>query len=135
PTNYFYLVSAVDTSNNEGNTRSSQVTTPPVLNTTTFTTTAANLTWSGAAPGAQIAGYLVLWGTGPSNYDQFKNVGNVTATSVFPLSFGITYYFVVVAYDAEGNLSAVSNERSGHLTSGTRPTEVCGPLSTRTTPT
>src|SRR5262249_48326368 len=67
PTNYFYLVSAVDTSNNEGNTRSSQVTTPPVLNTTTFTTTAANLTWSGAAPGAQIAGYLVLWGTGPSN--------------------------------------------------------------------
>jgi flagellar hook assembly protein FlgD len=133
PTNYFYLVSAVDTSNNEGNTRSSRVTTPPVLNTTTFTTTAANLTWSGAAPGAQVAGYLVLWGTGPSNYDQFKNVGNVSAASVFPLSFGITYYFVVVAYDAEGNLSAVSNERSGQLTSGTGPTEVCGRISTSTT--
>src|SRR5262245_15710108 len=133
PTNYVYLVSAVDTSNNEGNTRPSQVTSPPVLNTTTFTTTAANLTWSGAAPGAKVAGYLVLYGTGPSNYDQVKNVGNVNAASVFPLSFGITYYFAVVAYDDQGNLSAVSNESSGQLQSGTGPTEVCGRISTSTT--
>src|SRR5882672_10194358 len=90
--NYFYLVSAVDVAGNEGNTRVSRVTIPPVLSRS-FSTSAASLTWSGAGPAARIAGYKVFWGTAPVAYDQVRDVGNVTSASIFPLTPGITYYF------------------------------------------
>src|SRR5882724_4963619 len=132
PSNFFYLVSAVDAAGNEGNTRASKATIPPTAGVS-FSTTAATLTWSGAAPPAGIASYKIFWGTAPGSYDQVKDAGLASSSSISPLNPSITYYFTVVAYDTEGNLAARSNEVSGQLQTAGGPTEVCGRISTSTT--
>src|SRR5439155_14801712 len=130
--NFFYLVSAVDAAGNEGNTRASKVTTPPTASVS-FSTTAATLTWTGAAPAAGIGGYKIFWGTASGAYDQVKDAGPASSSSISPLSASITYYFVVVAYDTDGNVAARSNEVSGQLQTAGGPTEVCGRISASTT--
>ena len=132
PGNLFYYVSAVDASGNESNTRPAKVTTPPALGVS-FSTTAADPFWSGAAPAPSVAGYDLLYGTGAGAFDTLVDAGNVTSTSVFPLLHSVTYYFAVLAYDAERNVAALSNSPSGQLLASGGPTEVCGRISASTT--
>jgi len=130
--NYFYLVSAVGAAGDEGNTRPTTVLTPPVT-TGSFSTTAANLNWTGAAPAPAIGGYKVLTGAAHASYSALLDVGNVTAAGIYPLAVGTTHYLAVMAYDTRGNLSAPSNEISGALVSGGGPTSVCNAPSADTT--
>ena len=132
PSNFFYLISAFDASSNEGNTRPSKVTGAPSL-ASSFSSSAANLTWTAATPGPSVGGYRVLWGAAPLTYDQGQDVGNTTATSISSLLPGVTYYFAVLAYDTEGNFTLLSNETSGALVGGNGPTEVCGRIDSPTT--
>jgi parallel beta-helix repeat protein len=132
PQNFYYLVSAVDAAGNEGNTRPSKVASPPTLSAS-FTTTAADLSWSGASPPGSAAGYEILWGTASTAYDAAKDAGGASGAGVWPLDEGITYHFSVLAYDAERNVAAFSNEAAGRLASGGGPTEVCGRISASTT--
>ena len=60
-----------------------------------------------------VAGYRLRYGTSAGNYGQSVDVGNVTDYDVRGLDAGTTYFFVVVAYDWAGNVSAPSNEVSG----------------------
>ena len=61
-------------------------------------------------PLTELAGYNVYYGTSTGNYSQSIDVGNVTTYQVRNLMDGLTYYFVVTAYDASGNESGDSNE-------------------------
>src|SRR5687768_7652169 len=63
-----------------------------------------------------IVGYLLSYGTAPAQYLQSVNIGNTTAYTVKGLLDGTTYFFVVRAYDASGNISAPSNEVSATVT-------------------
>ena len=73
----------------------------------------ATLRWD-ANTEADLAWYKVYYKTGSSGgpYDNTINVGNVTTYSLHGLTDGITYYFVVSAYDTEGLESNYSNEVS-----------------------
>lgn len=61
-----------------------------------------------------LMGYKLYYGTAPGNYSQSIDVGNVTSYVVSNLPVGVTYYFVVKAYDAFGE-SSNSNEISKSL--------------------
>ncbi len=128
---YFYLISAVDASANEGNTRSSKVLTPPLLSIDMSGST-AGLTWSSAAPPGSVGGYLLMWGQSSGDYTASQNAGASLSYDVTSLTGGNPWYFVVAAYDTQGNLSALSNEVTGSIVSA-GPTEVCGRISTATT--
>ncbi len=106
---YYYLVSAVDAAGTEGVTRPSTVTAPPVLSGT-YTDTAIDLSWSGAAPADQISHYRVYWGTAPRQYTSVEDVGLSTSTSLTGLGANVNYYAAVTAVDLAGNESAFSNE-------------------------
>jgi predicted phage tail protein len=55
-------------------------------------------------------GYRLYGGTAPGQYTWSVDVGNATSAQLPPLPPGSTYYFVVRAYNAAGQLSAPSNE-------------------------
>ena len=61
-----------------------------------------------------LAGYMVYYNTGSSGppYDSTVDVGNVTTYPLHGLTDGVTYFFVVSAYDTEGLESDYSNEVS-----------------------
>lgn len=62
---------------------------------------------------SDLAGYISHTGTnhgGP--YPRSQDVGNVTTTTVSNLVEGVTYYFVVTAYNTSGLESEPSNEVS-----------------------
>ena len=132
PQSYFYLVSAVDDSGNEGNTRPSKVLNAPTLNGS-FSTTAASLDWAGALPPEWIGGYRIIWGTSTSSYVDQRDVGDVADTSIFPLNPNLTYFFANLVYDAELNVAPISNEVSGQLAGSPAGTEVCGRIETNAT--
>ena len=58
-----------------------------------------------------LAGYKIHYGTSPETYDSVIDVAKVTTYTVSDLT-PAAYYFVVTAYDEEGNESDYSNEVS-----------------------
>jgi hypothetical protein len=74
------------------------------------------LAWNPATDGVT-TGYIIFYGTASGSYTQQVNVGLVTSYTVTGLKAGATYYFVVRAYNAAGELSAPSNEVSQTLPS------------------
>ena len=61
------------------------------------------------------SGYRLYYGQTSGDYSKVINVGHYTSCSVDALSLG-TWYFVVTAYDSEGNESDYSNEVSYTVT-------------------
>jgi hypothetical protein len=58
---------------------------------------AVTLAWD-ASPGA--IGYKLYYGTQPTNYITFIDVGNVLTNRITNLVVGVRYYFAVTAYTA-----------------------------------
>ena len=106
---HHYLISAVDGVGNEGRTRDSKVTVPPVLSGD-WTDTSIDLTWTDADPIENVASYLVYYGKAPGEYDFVDDVGLATAHSLTGLELLVNWYIAVVAVDFDGNETAFSNE-------------------------
>src|SRR5438552_175041 len=70
-----------------------------------------SLAWD-ANTESDLAGYIVNYGTAAGQYTNLVDVGNVTNSTVSNLQYGVTYYFVVTAYNASGLESDPSNEVS-----------------------
>ncbi|WP_243373472.1 malectin domain-containing carbohydrate-binding protein [Geotalea sp. SG265] len=77
----------------------------------------ASLTWS--APTTYLdgspatpSGYKVYTGTVSGSYTKTTDVGNVTSYTESGLDDGTTYYFAIMAYDASGDMSDLSNQMS-----------------------
>lgn len=120
-TTYRYIVSAIDTSNNEGdNSAAAQVTTPNVAGDTQaptapgpLTAQAANskqvnLNWGASTDNVGVAGYDVYRSTKGGTP---KKVATVTTTSYGDtgLTAGTAYSYYVKARDPSGNTSNASN--------------------------
>lgn len=78
------------------------------------------LAWDANAE-ADLAGYVVSWGTTPGSYTQSRDVGNVVTTAVPNLVTGTRYYFAVQAYNTSGLTSAYSSEVSALVPDGLVP--------------
>jgi hypothetical protein len=79
---------------------------------------------------ASASGFVVSLGTQSGVYTTHIDVGNVTSEAVPNLADNTTYYFVVQAYDSQGNTSAPSTEVVGQTAPGTPPpTQSPTPLS------
>ena len=74
---------------------------------------AASLTvaWDPPSDGVTV-GYVLSYGTASRSYSQNVNVRGTTSCTLNGLLDGTTYYFVVRAYDASGNMSDPSVEIS-----------------------
>lgn len=72
---------------------------------------AAQLTlrWN-ASPEADVAGYIVHFGTRSGQYDQSVDVGKAQSATIRDLEPGTTYYFTATAYDSYGFASNPSEE-------------------------
>jgi PKD repeat protein len=57
-----------------------------------------------------LAGYKIYYGIASGNYTQIIDIGNVSTYQINNLTDGLTYYFVVRAYDTSANESGNSNE-------------------------
>ena len=64
------------------------------------------------SPDPAVSGYRIYYGTTSGNYFASIPTGNVTTTIVTGLAAGVTYYFVITAYGANGDESAYSGEIS-----------------------
>jgi len=71
--------------------------------------TTATLRWN-PSPSESVSGYRVYFGAESGGYTNTTDVGNSTEISIPGLEIGVTYYFVVSAYDATGVESDYSNE-------------------------
>ncbi len=69
------------------------------------------LAWD-PSPDPNVVGYVLHYGTSSRDYTTTANVGNQTTATVRGLDWGVTYFFVVTAYDASGVESDLSNEVS-----------------------
>jgi hypothetical protein len=72
---------------------------------------AISLTWM-PSPSQEARGYAVYYGTASGSYDYRFDVGTNTTTTMSNLAGGLTYYFVVVTVDSNGDESVPSNEAS-----------------------
>jgi len=59
-----------------------------------------------------VAGYHLHYGTASGTYSQTTDVGAITTATVSRLTPGLTYYFVVTAYNVAGLQSLPSNQVS-----------------------
>ena len=64
------------------------------------------------SPDPAVNGYRIYTGTTSGNYSASNLLGNVTGTTVAGLAAGVTYYFVITAFDTNGVESAYSEEIS-----------------------
>lgn len=72
-----------------------------------------SLAWD-PVPDTDVAGYKVYYGTAPDTYDQVKDVGNVTSTTLTGLDACTRYYIAVKAYDSGGlESTGYSNQIDG----------------------
>lgn len=71
--------------------------------------TNVNLVWE-ASSGAGLAGYHIYYGTIEGQYTEQTSVGIQTSATVSNLLEGLTYYFVVTAFNTLGVESEPSNE-------------------------
>lgn len=69
-------------------------------------------------PEADVAGYVLYYGTRPGSYQVSVDVGTRTRVQVGPLQDSVRYYFAVSAYDTWNNESALSREVSGVVGQG-----------------
>ena len=83
----------------------------PGFSATVPTGQSVTLAWD-QSPNLNVIGYNLYYGTGSGNYTVQTNLGNTTIATVSGLAPGLTYYFVVTAYDAFGQESAYSSEIS-----------------------
>jgi len=67
------------------------------------------LAWD-ASSSPEVTGYRVYYGTTAGNYTNSVVVGNVTTNTLAGLTVNVTYFFAVVAYDANGLESIFSNQ-------------------------
>jgi hypothetical protein len=67
------------------------------------------LAWD-PSPDASVTGYVVHFGTASGVYSSSVDVGSQTRHIFESLTDGVTYYFVVRAYNAAGDVSPPSNE-------------------------
>jgi len=65
------------------------------------------------SPDLEVTGYVVSYGTQAGVHPIERDVGTSTSLAVSGLTDGVTYYFVVQAYDAQGHVSVPSEEASG----------------------
>ncbi|MCL5097829.1 MAG: Ig-like domain-containing protein [Candidatus Omnitrophica bacterium] len=87
-----------------------------------FGTQSVTLAWDENTE-LDLAGYNLYYGTSSGNYTFSSSVGNVTQTTVAGLEEGLTYYFVVTAYNTSGLESDPSNEVMYQV-----PNAVVGPV-------
>jgi hypothetical protein len=73
------------------------------------------------SPSANIAGYMIYYGSNGTNYGQQANAGNNTSWTVTGLQEGTTNYFEVSAYDIHGNQSAPSSPIAYVVPASTAP--------------
>ncbi len=106
---YYYRVSAVDMAGNEGPTRPATITTLPVLSGG-YTNTRINLSWTPAAPSAEVSRYRVYCGPSAGVYDRVFDAGLATTFQVTGLALYMNWYCSVAAVDNAGNEAAFSNE-------------------------
>jgi len=78
------------------------------------------LAWDPPSDGIT-TGYLLSYGAAPGSYAQQLNVGYTTSFTLSGLSDGTTYYFVVRAYDAAGDVSDPSAEVAATVTPSVPP--------------
>ena len=69
------------------------------------------LAWDPSAD-ASVVGYNLYYGTVSGSYSSRISVSNTTSATVSGLREGVTYFFVVTAYDSSGLESVPSNEVS-----------------------
>jgi hypothetical protein len=70
------------------------------------------LAWDSDPSSDGVTGYRVYFGTTSGNYTSSVDVGNVTTGVISNLAGGVTYFFVVTAYNASGLESTPSAEVS-----------------------
>jgi hypothetical protein len=68
-----------------------------------------SLAWN-AIPDPSVVGYALYYGTTSGEYSTRLDAGPNATITVPGLKEGVTYYFVITAYDALGEESAPSNE-------------------------
>jgi hypothetical protein len=78
--------------------------TPPVSYSVT-------LAW-GRSPDSDVTGYRIYYGVESGIYTNSISAGNATTSAVTGLASGVTYFFVVTAYNSIGLESLPSNEVS-----------------------
>jgi len=76
-----------------------------------FAVQSVTLAWA-PSPDLNVVGYNVYYGTASGNYTWKTSSGNVGSATISNLVEGVTYYFVVTAYDVTGLESVPSNEVS-----------------------
>ncbi len=94
---YYFSVTAVDTSGNE-----SGLSSPEIFKIIPYAVEGPMLKWDAAE--GYVIGYEVYYGTSQGDYSKNIDMGNVThyALDNFSLTEGITYYFVIRAYNNSG---------------------------------
>ena len=83
----------------------------PILGSIPSVSYGALLSWN-PSPSPTVAGYHLYYGTASGIYTANLVLGNLTSTTVAGLSSGVTYYFAMTSYDANGVESSFSNEAS-----------------------
>ena len=123
---YYFAVTVVDGSGNESGPSS-----PEVVKTIAVAYEGTMLKWDTAS--GDISGYRIYYGTSEENYTENIDVGDVTqyALENFSLTEGVTYYFVIRAYNdsGESDSSNVATYIIGE------PTDTTDPVVTITAPT
>jgi hypothetical protein len=69
------------------------------------------LTWD-ALPDSEVAGYHLYMGTESGTYSAMTDAGNATQITLTNLTDGVTYFFVVAGYTADGHEGEFSAEMS-----------------------
>jgi fibronectin type 3 domain-containing protein len=130
---YFYKVTAEDTAGNVGptsNEASATVTTDTTAPSVptglgrSVTGSTVNLTWTASTDDVGVASYNVHRGTASGFTPSAANrIGQPTTAAYADTGLGTgTYYYVVTAEDAAGNVSAASAEVSATIADATPPT-------------
>ena len=76
---------------------------------TNLGTSAVVLHWE-PSPSPGIIGYRIYYGTASGQYVTSVEVGSVVTATITDLTVGISYYFAVTAFNADGDESDFSNE-------------------------
>ncbi len=78
---------------------------------------------------ADLAGYVVMYGTQPGIYSNSVDVGRVTTRHIANLAPGTTYYIAVKAYNTSWQFSPASNEVSYTVAGGPASAPAVGSVS------